>query len=510
LDDEQQEYAGIVLKEADHLLSIINDILDFSKIEAGKLILDNQEFAPVTVVESVAELLSAQEAAKHLSLMTFVAPDVPLIVRGDAGRLRQVLLNLVGNAIKFTDTGDVVVRLNVDAITESHVILRGAVKDSGIGLSKAAQQRLFQPFTQVDGGTTRRHGGTGLGLAIAGRLVELMAGQVGIESEEGQGATFWFTVRLERSHAKPATELVQTIDLQGLRALVVDDNATHCDILQAYLSAWGMQVDCVNGGADALKQLLNSAAAGQPYDVAIVDQLMPGMDGLALGQLVRAEASLTTTCLIMLTGFDEKGQGQHAVDIGYAAYLTKPVHQARLREALSRVMAGRRPLTSVAAPVTSSNPAQSRPVRSYPPVRPVDNGLNADATILLVEDQKANQELAIQQLAKLGYKAKLAQNGQEALDRIARPDHGYQLILMDCQMPHMDGFEATRRIRALEQENGQDPIPIIAMTAQAMKGDRERCLAAGMDDYISKPVRMADLEQALARCLHPTLVHPSS
>ena len=501
LDEEQREFSGIVLKEAEHLLSIINDILDFSKIEAGKLVLDAQDFAPVEVVESVAELLAAQASAKHLALMTFVTPDVPATVRGDAGRLRQILLNLAGNAVKFTTQGEVVIQLTLETATPPYITLRGAVTDTGIGLSKAAQQRLFQPFTQVDGSTTRQFGGTGLGLAIASRLVTLMNGSIGIESEEGHGATFWFTICLEQSPTTPPTTTHQPVELTGVRVLVVDDNATHRNILQTYLAKWGMVVDVATQGTEGLMCLMRAATAGQPYAIAIVDQMMPGMDGTTLGATIQDEPLLAATQLIMLTAFDEKGQGQHALSLGYAAYLTKPVRQLRLLETMTQVLANAKAKRFAEIKrIVPSHQEEVLPLHAAslegttpPVVRP---------TILLVEDQRANQILAMQQLAKLGYAADLAQNGHEALARLVQPDHGYQLILMDCQMPEMDGFEATQRIREAERNSGCR-MPIVAMTAQALKGDRDRCLGAGMDDYISKPVRIADLSQALVRWLKP-------
>ncbi|MFN8488580.1 MAG: PAS domain S-box protein [Caldilineaceae bacterium] len=499
LDEEQQEYAGIVLKEADHLLSIINDILDFSKIEAGKLFLDKQDFAPLNLIESVAELFSAQATAKQLALMTFVAPDVPDMVSGDAGRLRQVLLNLVGNALKFTSKGEVVVRLTLEEATPTYMKLRCSVTDSGIGLSKAAQARLFQPFTQGDGGTTRRFGGTGLGLAIASRLVGLMDGAIGVESDEGKGSTFWFTVKLETASSEASMAKMNPVNLKGLRVLIVDDNATHRDILQTYLRVWGMQTECATRGTEGLMCLVRAATTGQPYDLAIIDQMMPGMDGTTLGQTVRSEPALAMTHLIMLTAFDEKGQAQRAQEIGYAAYLTKPVRQARLLETITRIMTG---AASAAKMHQAAEPIQEV-VQPPVPLLPAPNPNQEQAPlplILLVEDQTGNQIVAHQQLLRLGYKADIAQNGQEALARLAQPDHAYQLVLMDCQMPGMDGFEATQRLREHEQALGGH-IPVIAMTAQALKGDRERCIAVGMDDYISKPVRMEDLSRVITRWL---------
>ncbi|MCX6043515.1 MAG: response regulator, partial [Chloroflexi bacterium] len=444
LDEEQQDYAAVVLNEADHLLSIINDILDFSKIEAGKLLLDQQDFAPLQVVESIAELLAAQANAKHLALMTFVAPDVPATVRGDAGRLRQILLNLVGNAIKFTAQGEVVVGLTLETSTPTHVTLRGTVTDTGIGITKAAQQRLFQPFTQVDGSTTRQYGGTGLGLAIASRLVNIMNGAIGIESETGKGSTFWFTICLEKSTATLATTPPHPVELEGLRVLVVDDNATHRDILQTYLRTWGMVVDVANQGTTGLMQLMR-AAETEPYTLAIIDQMMPGLDGTLLGLAVRDEPTLAATRLIMLTAFDEKGQGQHALEMGYAAYLTKPVRQTRLLETIIRVLAtAPAPVTAPPLPV---NAVQATPAQTA-------SDLNLAPMILLVEDQVANQIVMRQQLSRLGYRMELARHGREALERLAQPHHNYQLVLMDCQMPEMDGFETTRCIRQREQVEG--------------------------------------------------------
>ena len=505
LDEEQQEYAAVVLNEAEHLLSIINDILDFSKIEAGKLILDQQNFVPIHVVESVTDLLSAQANAKHLALMSFVAPDVPTTVRGDAGRLRQILLNLVGNAIKFTAQGEVVVGLTLETATPTHVTLRGAVSDTGIGITKAAQQRLFQPFTQVDGGTTRQYGGTGLGLAIASRLTSLMNGTIGIDSVEGKGSTFWFTICLERAPDAVAATPPCPVSLEGVRVLVVDDNVTQRDILQTYLQMWGMVVDSATRGTEGLMHLMSAAAAGQPYAIAIIDKMMPGMDGSVLGITIRDEPNLAATQLIMLTAFDEKGQGQRALELGYAAYLTKPVRQARLLETIMDVLAAAPPQapTQISPSGPDTRAAQSSPA-SFPTSINATSDPSAPAVdaalILVVEDNPANQLVMRQQLAKLGYPMDLAKHGGEALALLERPNHGYQLVLMDCQMPQIDGFEATQHIRAYEQTYGGH-LTIIAMTAQAMKGDRERCIAAGMDDYISKPVRMADLSQVLARWL---------
>lgn len=502
LTGRQQEYAGIVLKEADHLLNILNNILDFSKIEAGRLSLEEESFAPTMVVESVAELLAPQAAAKQLALMTYVAPATPTILRGDAGRLRQVLLNLVGNAIKFTEQGEVVVRLMMLTRTDDDVQLRCTITDTGIGIAANEQRRLFQPFTQLDGGVTRRHGGTGLGLAIASRLVKLMGGQIGVESQAGHGSTFWFTFSLKQSTISGVQDN-QAVALQGLRILVIDDNATHCSILQNYLQAWGLQVGIATQGSDAIAQLAQAATQGQPYHLALVDLVMPGMDGLLLARAVRADPLLATTQLILLTAFDEKDQGRAALAAGYVGYLTKPVRQERLRESLIYAQTnGILPLPIIATPrsVVKTPPALSMPTVSMITPRQAERPV-----ILLVEDQVANQTVILEQLTKLGYTAELATNGEDALARLARQSHHYQLVLMDCQMPQVDGFEATRRLRLHEQslyeQNGNVHIPIIGLTAQAMQGDRERCIAVGMDDYLSKPVRLHELRQAILRWL---------
>jgi CheY-like chemotaxis protein len=499
LEDEQREFAQIVLKEAEHLLTIINDILDFSKIEAGKMVLDVRDFSPLDVVESVADLLSAQASAKGLALMTFVAPDVPAVLRGDEGRLRQVWTNLLGNAIKFTDAGHVVARLTVQEAAAGAALLRGEVSDTGIGISQEAQHHLFQPFTQIDGGITRRHGGTGLGLAIASRLVQMMGGEVGVESRKGEGALFWFTVRCERAaQARSAPDLAPAAQLVGLRALVVDDTKIHRDILLGYLRAWGVQADSAESGAAVLLSLVRAAASGEPYDLAIVDQVMPEMDGLTLARVVQGDQSLAGTRLVMLTAFDEKVSRQQAQQAGFAAYLTKPVRQQRLLATLLAAVASQD--ADPLAPEAEPAPSQWEEARAAQPTPAAPQ-----ASILLVEDNPSNQIVALQQLARLGHRADVAANGQEAVERLCRTGHGYRLALMDCQMPGMDGFQATKAVRVWERVEGGH-IPIVAMTAQAMKGDRERCVAAGMDDYLSKPVHLDDLRRAIGRWLQNPIV----
>ncbi|MCS7056272.1 MAG: PAS domain S-box protein [Thermoflexales bacterium] len=495
LSDEQRRYANIVLKEAEHLLTIINDILDFSKIEAGKMVLDIQDFSPRDVMESVADLLSPQANAKGLAVMTYVASDVPAVVRGDPVRLRQVFTNLVGNAIKFTDVGHVTAKLELQESDDCFVVLRGSVSDTGIGIPEHAQRHLFQPFTQVDGGITRRHSGTGLGLAIASRLVQMMGGEIGVQSREGEGAFFWFTLRCERSsHVEASTQETPDISrLSGLRVLVIDDTKTHRDILLSYLRAWGLQADSVENGTEALLSLVRAAASGTPYDLAIVDQVMPGMDGVTLARIVKGDHSLTSTRLIMLTAFKERVPWDQAREAGFVAHLTKPIRQQRLLTTLLQVVAG----YEISSNCPSSQPAPAT-VEADTASRPTSTPLQTG--ILLVEDNPSNQAVALQQLSKLGYAAEVATNGKEAVARLTRAEHGYRLVLMDCQMPEVDGLKATQAIRDWERRNGGH-VPIIAMTAQAMKGDRERCIAAGMDDYLSKPVRLEELRHILSRWL---------
>ncbi|BCX02737.1 MAG: hypothetical protein KatS3mg053_0675 [Candidatus Roseilinea sp.] len=497
LSDEQRGYANIVLKEAEHLLTIINDILDFSKIEAGKMVLDIHDFSPRDVMESVADLFSPQANAKGLAVMTYVAPDVPMVVRGDAVRLRQVLTNLVGNAIKFTEVGHVTVRLELQEADERFVVLRGSVSDTGIGIPEAAQRHLFQPFTQVDGGITRRYGGTGLGLAIASRLVQMMGGEIGVHSREGEGTLFWFTLRCERSaHVETSQKPPDVSRLSGLRVLVVDDTKTHRDILLSYLRNWGLQADSAENSTEAILSLVRAATSGKPYDLAIVDQVMPVMDGLTLARVVKGDRSLTHTKLIMLTAFKEKVPWEQSQEAGFVAHLTKPIRQQRLLTTLLQVLdqyEADPPSSSQLAPATQEDDTSPQPT-----------GAPTKAGILLVEDNPSNQAVALQQLNKLGYAADLVTNGQAAVARLTRAEHGYRLVLMDCQMPGMDGFQATKAVRDWERSNGGH-VPIIAMTAQAMKGDRERCIAAGMDDYLSKPVRLDELRHILNRWLLDSL-----
>ncbi len=485
LSEEQYDFAETVRNSAESLLTIINDILDFSKVEAGKLIFETVDLDVRDVVEDTVEFMAERGRQKKIELASLVHHGVATRLRGDPGRFRQVLLNLVGNAIKFTNEGEVVVNVTSIEETESSALLRIEVNDTGIGIAPEAQAKLFEAFTQADSSTTRRYGGTGLGLAIARQLVKMMGGEIGVSSEPGKGSTFWFTARLEKQVGAAKSSLDAERDLTGLRLLVVDDNATNRKIVHHQIISWGMRNGCVASGPEALEILRREAALGDPYDFAILDFQMPFMDGLTLAKAIKADADLASTRLVVLTSLGQKLTPQEMLETGVAASLIKPVRQSDLFDCLVNVL--------------SVNPPKPKPKHApvfVPP--PLDH---TGVRILVVEDNVVNQKVALQQLRKLGYTADLVGNGLEALEALARIP--YSIVLMDCQMPEMDGWEATRRIREGEALRPPDHrLPIIAMTADAMQGDREKCLAAGMDDYIAKPVRIDDLRAALERQLH--------
>lgn len=480
LDGEQQEFATIVNDSAQALLTIINDILDFSKIEAGKVILDQSDFDLLAVLEGSAELLAGRARDKQLALMTYLAPDVPPRLCGDAGRLRQILLNLIGNAVKFTERGEITVSAICESVSEEGVSLRFSVQDTGIGMSAAAQQRLFQPFTQADGSVTRKYGGTGLGLAISRHLVELMGGAIGAESVEGQGATFWFTVRLAHPHS-PAEQTVRA-SLPALRVLVAEPSAKARDVLQRYLQGWGLTTDGTPSGTQALAALRRAEQRGAPYDILLTGLTGGDMDSFALARAISRDPSLAHLRLILLTTLDERGQREHALQNGFAAYLTKPVKQAQLHDTLIQVGGDKRKhmrhgsqdVAAVTEPTEQSG-----------------------QHVLVVEDNPVNQHVALHQLAKLGYRARIVTNGRVAVEAVASGER-FALIMMDCQMPELDGFATSKIIRELERSTGYH-TPIVAMTANAMPGTQEACLQAGMDDYLSKPVRQSELRQMLER-----------
>ena len=490
LTDEQRTLADTVRTSAESLLTIINDILDFSKIEAGQLTFEAIPFDLREPVEGCLGLLAERAHGKGLELAYLIEENVPTRVIGDAGRLHQVLLNLVGNAVKFTAHGEVVVRVVRVAEADRRVQLRFEVRDTGIGLTPEQQTRLFQPFVQADGSTTRKYGGTGLGLAICRQLVGLMGGDIGIESEPGRGSTFWFTAALPLQEAAP-TVIPHRAALAGLRALIVDDNATNRDILARQLAAWRVESAATTGGEMALAMLRSATAAGTPFAFAVLDMQMPGMSGLQLAQAVHAEPALAGLKMIILTSMGRSLTRTELDEAGVGRCLVKPVRQAQLHEALT-VLLGSAPGGGSAAPSRAATAA----------ITPTEPTADLQLRILVAEDNLVNQHVARRQLEKFGYRPKLVGNGEQAVAAaLAEP---FDVILMDCQMPEVDGFEATRRIRSWEAERraaGETVarLYIVAMTANAMQGDREACLAAGMDDYVSKPVRTGDLAAALGR-----------
>jgi signal transduction histidine kinase/CheY-like chemotaxis protein len=473
LDDRQRQYAEGVRGAGEALLGIINDILDFSKVEAGKLELETIDFNLVQVVEEAAELVAEGAREKDIELLAYCSPELPAELRGDPSRLRQVLINLAGNAVKFTEHGEVVVRAGLDDLVDDALLVRFEVTDTGPGIAEPVRERLFESFSQADSSTTRRFGGTGLGLAICRRLVTAMGGEIGVDSTPGRGSTFWFTLPLHLA-LQPVTPSQHSPDeLVGLRVLVVDDNPTNRLVLEQQLSSWEMRPDLAPDAPTGLRRLEDAADAGTPYDLAVLDLCMPGMDGLELARRVDGDPRLRGTPMLLLTSGPDL-RPEEVGRCGVAARLTKPVHTARLQAALvDAVTHGRQrgPVPAV---------GDDRPHRGH---------------VLVVEDSQTNQLVAVGMLEHLGYSTEVAGNGHEALAALGRTR--FAAVLMDCQMPELDGYAATRELRRRE---GVGPrTPVIAMTAGVVDGDRERCLEAGMDDYVSKPVHPTELETALQR-----------
>ena len=479
LPPKQREYAKTISESANALLSIINEILDFSKIEARKLTLETVDFNLLEVVEGSIEIAGKEAQEKGIELAEFVQPNVPIHLRGDPLRLRQVLTNLVSNAVKFTSKGEIVVTVSTESELPTQFIIRFEVKDTGIGIPKEVQNRLFQAFRQADTSTTRKFGGTGLGLAISKQLALLMGGEIGVSSTPGSGSTFWFTAKFEKQTNAPATAATAPLDLCGLRVLIVDDNPTNRHILHCQLSSWKMVPTCVSSGSEALATL-KQALATKPFDLGILDMQMPEMDGLMLATAIKADPQTARMSLLILTSMGQIAS-EDVKKAGVSACLIKPVKQSLLYDQIARVVSGL-PKAALPERVIPKNPAPCSPARKQ-------------TRILVAEDNVINQMVTLGQLEKLGYPADLAVNGLEVLIALRKTE--YAIILMDCQMPEMDGYEATRRIRA--DANLPHQPNIIALTAHAMAGDSAKCLAAGMDDYISKPVKLEDLGAKLAR-----------
>jgi len=480
LAPQQRVWAEAVQSSGRHLLGVINDILDFSKIESGQLSLEAVDFDLVNVVEDAVAMFAQPAESKGLELAAqFLPADQPLPLRGDPFRLRQVLANLLGNAIKFTEEGEIVVRVRLEEQTEADARLSVCVHDTGIGIAPEAQRRIFEHFSQADGSTTRRYGGTGLGLAICRRLLALMGSTIGVDSTPGQGSVFRIDLKLPRAAQAPAANDVRGFD--GVRVLVVDDNRTNRDILQHQLGGWRMRVNCAEGGDEALALMERAVAAGTPYELAVLDMHMPRMDGLQLAREIRSRPGLAATRLMMLTSTYANADQQARLDAGIRRCVTKPIRRADLLRVIGSVLHDTAPEAGAPAPT----PAAAEPLLT--------------GRALLVEDNPINQGVACAMLKKLGLAVVVANHGGEALEQMQQAD--FDVVLMDCQMPVMDGYEATAAIRRLPERRRAE-VPIVALTANAMQGDEEKCRASGMDGFLAKPYTMTALQATLGRFLN--------
>ncbi len=479
LSQEQYTFAKTVKRSGESLLSIINDILDFSKIEAGKLDLEVLDFDMGTLMEDFAATFAFRAEEKGVELICSANPMLRQWFQGDPGRIRQIITNLVGNAFKFTEKGEVAVYYDLKEEQGGRALLYFTITDTGIGLSQEQQNKLFQKFTQADSSTTREYGGTGLGLSISKQLVELMDGEIGVESTQGEGATFWFTLALP--YAESQTPPRQVDDLHQQKVLVVDDNATNLQLLDKVLDTWEVEHALAASGPEALQALYDAAAEDQPYTMALLDMQMPGMDGARLGALIRDEKQLSDTRSILLTSQGRRGDAKKMLETGFSGYLRKPINQSELYNAMLQVAGiegeGDRLITRFTA----------RAKQQF------------NARVLVVEDNVTNQAVARGMLEKFGVQIDLAANGKEAIESLTLIP--YDLVFMDCQMPVMDGYEATRQIRDPNSPVKDHAIAVVAMTANAMQGDRERCIDAGMNDHVAKPVDPGKLRQALAQWL---------
>ncbi|MBW1931792.1 MAG: response regulator [Deltaproteobacteria bacterium] len=484
LSDRQRRFAQTILHSGDSLLEIINEVLDFSKIEAGKLVLETHNFNMRDLVEETAGMLAERAHSKGLELTPVLPIDFPMELKGDSNRLRQILVNLLGNAIKFTDRGEVVVRVDVLTKTGNEVSLRFEVTDTGIGIAPEIQAGIFDAFSQAEGSTTRKYGGTGLGLAISRRLVDLMGGEMGVESKPGKGSTFWFTVSLTRQTGKKHHGLPLPDYLRGMRVLIVDDNATNREILYNQVTAWGMQSISAENGAQAFEMLRTAAMKGKTYDIVLLDWHMPGMDGIELARRLSVDPLIPEMRLVMLSsaGLDE--EAEKAAVVGIHRYLNKPVRQSELYDCLVEIISA-----SVEGQILQSNGVRTEGAKAV-----------FEAYILLAEDNPVNQMVALEMLELMGCRVDVAENGREAVEAISRT--AFDLVLMDCHMPEMNGFAAAAKIREHEQagDNGQR-VPIIALTADVQKGVQDQCRAAGMDDYLGKPFNQDQLQAVLLRWL---------
>ena len=495
LTDEQIDFAKSAQSSGDSLLMLINDILDHSKIEAGKLELETIDFDLRPTLESLSDVVAIKAEEKGVEFACLIDNGVPTRLKGDPGRLRQILTNLTGNAVKFVDRGEVSIRVSLQKEADTRTTLLFEVKDTGIGIPKDRMDRLFKSFSQVDASTTRKYGGTGLGLTISKQLVKLMGGEIEVESEEGKGSTFRFTVVLEKQAASDVKDLVIPEDIQRKNILIVDDHTVNRLVFREYLESWGCRFVEAENGDEALSRLSEAAKIGDPFHVALLDMKMPGMNGETLGGKIKSDPALSTTRLVMVTSVGQRGDAERLKHAGFSAFLTKPVKKSVLFDCLRTVLG---PADDLSKQMVTRFTVEERKASDGEPTRALK--------ILLAEDNKMNQKVAKNMLKKMGHIATCVNNGREAVE--AYKNEEFDLILMDGQMPVMDGLEATEAIReAEEQFKIQNPeskikrLPIIAVTANAMKGDRENFLAAGMDDYISKPLKRKGLEETIGRVI---------
>ena len=473
LSTEQREYAEIVKNSSVSLLAIINDILDYSKIEAGKLELEIIDFDLRITLEEVSDLVALKTNGKGLKFGCTIHHDVPSLLVGDPGRLRQILNNLVGNAVKFTTEGEVTIQVSVDSEDTTHATIRFAVIDTGIGIPKDRMHRLFKPFSQVDSSTTRKFGGTGLGLNIAQQLVEMMNGKIGVDSEEGRGSEFWFTTVFKKQTEAGYKRIAAPDGIRGRRILIVDDNTTDRYVLREQLKSWNCRYAEVSNGEAAMDELVRAAADKDPFEIAILDMQMPGIDGETLGKKIKQHSVLADLILVSLTSIGERGDAKRLEGIGFAAYLTKPVNPLLLYECLSTVVGSKK------------EPEKERQ-RAIVTRHLITEEKKREVRILLAEDDYISQKVVRKILSKLGFHADVVADGHAAVKALETIP--YNLVLMDCQMPGLDGYQATGEIRNVKSKVLDHNVPIIAMTAHAIKGDREKCLEAGMSDYVPKPV----------------------
>ncbi len=485
---EQREYAEAVYQSTDHLLTIVDDILDFSKMEAGKLTFELIPFDLQVTVKGGIGFLAVRAKEKGIELILRYAPDCPHRFTGDPGRIRQVLINLIGNAIKFTEKGHVLINVENENRTDTTPRILFSIEDTGIGISEDKKDYIFEKFTQMDASTTRQYGGTGLGLAISKQLVELMGGTIGVRSRLGQGSTFWFTLPLSLD-VQDTAPLLPRSDLKGVRILIADDNKISCRVLCEEFSSWGIRTSAFATGSEAWRALQEAEAVHDPYQMAILDYYLPDMDGESLGRRIKENPALRETLLVMLTSVGKRGDAKRVKEAGFSAYLVKPLSPSQVLEALSAVWGTWR--EGLPTPlITRHILAESQTAEA---LQTQKEKTSLHAHVLVVEDNVANQKMTAKMLEKLGCRVDVASNGAEAIERVKKLN--YDLVFMDCQMPEMDGYEATAEIRRREGDTGHTFI--IAMTAHAMEGDREKCLKAGMDDYIAKPIRRETLSEML-------------